>query len=98
MRCHGRAELIFAAAADPKRLGPFAGMGAEITVIGIEKLPPALLQQPGLDAAVALERAVAIEMIRGQRGPDANAGLHRRCCFDLIAAQFHHHPLGLLPA
>ena len=48
MRCHRSAELLFIAAAHPKRLGPLGGMGIEITIIGIEKLPPALLQSPAL--------------------------------------------------
>ena len=97
MRGHRSAELVFVAAAHPKRLGPLGCMGVEIAIIGIEKLPPALLQQPRLDAAVALERAMAIEMVRGQRGPNTNAGLHRWRRFDLIAAEFHHHPFRLLP-
>ena len=77
MRGHRSAELVFVAAAHPKRLGPLGCMSVEIAIISIEKLPPALLQQPRLDAAVALERAMAIEMVRGQRGPNTNAGLHR---------------------
>ena len=48
MRCHRIAELLFVAATHPKRLGPLGGMGIEITIIGIEKLPPALLQEPAL--------------------------------------------------
>mgnify|MGYP005721284287 CR=1 FL=1 len=97
MGTHATGKAVFVTSADPKSLGPLGCMGMQIAVVGIEELPLALVQEPSLDAAVALQRAVAIEMIRRQRCPDANAGPYGWRGFDLIAAEFHHNPFRPLP-
>ena len=73
---------------------PAGGLGAQVRVIGIEDLAGAAFQQAAFDGAVVGEGAVAFQVVRGEGGPEANPRRHQGAGFNLIAAQFHHQPIG----
>ena len=77
---------------------PAGGLGAQVRIISVEDLAGAALQQAAFDGAVVSEGAVALQVVRGEGGPEADAGRHRGAGFNLIAAQFHHQPIGGLLA
>ena len=90
--------VLLAAGGDPDCPLQARGMGAKVGVIGIEYGRRGTLQQAALDGPVVVEAAVALQVIRGERGPQADARGQLRGCFDLVAAQLHHQPGRRLPA
>lgn len=66
-------QLIPGASGDPVGPDPAAGMGAQIGIIGVEQLLSGVIQQGALDRPVRLQRSMPLEMVGGERGPEAQA-------------------------
>ena len=78
------------------RLPPTAGMGQQVGVVGVEDAQLAALQQAPLDCSIGRQGAVALQVIGGEGGPDADARPDRVGGLDLITAHLHHQPIGRL--
>ena len=79
--------------AHPGAAVPAAALLAQVWIIGIEEGARRAFKQPAFDGPVGLQAAVALEMVWGQRGPDADLGGHGGRRLNLVAAQFHHEPI-----
>ena len=89
--------------ADPHTTGPAWALLAQIRIVGVEDRRAGLLDQATLDGPVGIDAAVALQMVWGEGGPDADAWTDAACRLNLVTAQFHHQPVrcrgaGLLQA
>ena len=80
--------------ADPGAAGPALALLPQVGIIGVEDGVVRAFEQAALDGSVSIDAAVSFQMIRGEGGPDADPGTDAVGGFDLVAAEFHHQPIG----
>ena len=80
--------------ADPGATGPALTLLSQVWIVGVEDGVVRAFEQAALDRSIGLHRAVPFQMVRGEGGPNADSGADALGGFDLIAAEFHHQPVG----
>ena len=85
-----------AVCADPQSTVPAFALLSQVGIVGVEDRQFGSLQQSAFDRPVILQGAVPFEVIGSQRGPDADCGVNPFSGFDLVTAEFHDQPVGVV--
>ena len=89
-----RRQLRLRSGGDPLGRLPAGGAGSQVGVVAIENPHRSVLEQAALDRPVVIKGAVPLQVVRRERGPDADGGRQLGGLLDLIAAQLDHQPVG----